>query len=63
MTIHTSFRQGHRVLVILTDGAHFVAKFKEAKSGRLIFLDHEDADLAGVRPATIYRGSNRREDD
>lgn len=53
--IHTAFRQGQRVLVILTDGSQFVARFKESKSGKLFFLDSRYVLLENVRSATIYR--------
>lgn len=57
--IHTAFRQGQRILVILTGGSSFVAKFKESKSRKLFFLDREYVDLAEVRSATIYRNRTR----
>ena len=55
MTLHTNFRQGQRVLVILTTGKQFVAKYKDSKSGKLFFSDHAYITLDRVRSATIWR--------
>lgn len=55
MTIHTSTYQGKRVFVKLKDGTSFVAKFKDSKSGRVMFIDHDPITTNDILSMTIFR--------
>lgn len=53
--MHTSTYKGKRVFVKLKDGTSFVAKFKDSKSGRIMFFDHEDVRTSDMTSFNIFR--------
>lgn len=53
--MHTSTNKGKRVFVKLKDGTSFVAKFKDKKSGRIMFFDHEDVLTDDMTSFNIFR--------
>lgn len=53
--IHTGFRTGKRVFVILKDGTKFQARYRETKSGRLFFFDRPPVSTDVLRSVTIAR--------
>ncbi len=52
---HTAVRRGKRVLVVMKDGNHFVAKFKDRKSRHIEFLDHDPVEKSEVRGISPYK--------
>lgn len=52
---HYSVKQGKRVLVLMKDGHHFVAKFKEHKGANVEFYDHETLRTGLIRTLSIYK--------
>lgn len=53
--MHTSTYKGKRVFVKLKDGTSFVAKFKDSKSGRIMFFDHADVATNQMTSFNIFR--------
>lgn len=53
--MHSSTYKGKRVFVILKDGSSFIAKFKDAKAGRIMFFDHDDVRTSKMRAMTINK--------
>lgn len=60
-TGHLSVRQGKRVLVLMADGRHFVAKFKEHKDKSVEFYDHKPASTKDIRTLSIYKEEKSNE--
>ncbi len=56
MTIHTDFRRGQKVRVILKDKSkpHIIGRFTQNRSGGIV-LDGHRIELAKVRSVTIER--------
>ena len=54
MTVHTWFRPGQRVMVILKDGRHIVSRFIEYKCKRFI-TRKGTYKTSDIRSTTIYR--------
>lgn len=57
---HTSVQQRKKVLVVMRDGNHFVAKFKEKKGRFIHFYDHDSIDTTELRTLTLYRNQERQ---
>ncbi len=53
--MHTSTYKGKRVFVKLKNGTSFVAKFKDKKSGRIMFFDHVDISTDDMTSFNIFR--------
>ena len=58
--MHTSTYKGKRVFVKLKDGSSFVAKFKDSKSGRIMFFDHDDVKTADMSSFNIFRHDRKQ---
>ncbi len=56
MTIHTDFRRGQKVRVILKDKSkpHIIGRFTQKRNGGIV-LDGYRIELANVRAVTIER--------
>ncbi len=52
---HTSARPGKRVLVLMRDGEHFVAKLKKVTDLSLSFEDHEKVSVKAIRSVVPYK--------
>ena len=55
MTIHSTYRKGQKVFVILKDGSSFVDKFVQKKSGTIHFEERGRVPIKDIRAATIYK--------
>lgn len=54
---HMNVKQGKRVLVLMRDGNHIIAKFKEHKGSFVEFFDREPIPTPLIRTLSIYKGS------
>jgi len=52
--IHTDFRKGIRLFIILRCGGYIVDRFVESKGGRII-TDNHSIEINKIRSATIKR--------
>lgn len=52
--IHSAFRQGTKIRIILKNGDQIIAKFKESKRNRLI-TDKGDFDFNDCRSVNYYK--------
>lgn len=59
--MHTSTYKGKRVFVKLKNGDSFVAKFKDSKSGRIMFFDHDDVKTRDMASFNIFRHDTKEE--
>ncbi|MFA5880236.1 MAG: hypothetical protein WC860_08745 [Candidatus Margulisiibacteriota bacterium] len=55
MTTHSSTYKGKRVYIVLKDGASFVDKFVDTKSGYVYTQEKGKLRKADIRTMTIYR--------
>ena len=55
MTIHSTYRKGQKVFVILKNGSSFVDKFVQKKSGTIQFEERGRVPIKDIRAATIYK--------
>ena len=55
MTIHSMFKKGQKVFVILRDGSNFVDRFVEKKNGTIIFEERGRVPIKDIRTSTIYK--------
>lgn len=54
---HLSAPRGRRVLVLMKDGSHFVARFhRNLGDGVIRFTDHDPVRTHHVRTLSFYRG-------
>lgn len=53
--IHSAFRQGTKIRIILKSGQQIIAKFKESKKNRLITLDKGDFDFNDLRSVNYFK--------
>jgi hypothetical protein len=42
------------------DGSRFIAKFKESKSGKLFFTDHDYVNKSDVRSTNVYKNETTK---
>lgn len=54
-TGHLSVQQGKRVLVLMRDGNHILAKFKQRKGRFIEFFDHESIRSNLIRTLSLYK--------
>lgn len=55
MTIHTTFRRGKKILIIMNDGEQIVDRYVEKKSGSIVVESRGEIRLSDVRACTIYK--------
>lgn len=60
-TGHLTVRSGKRVRVKMRDGTWFFARFKEKRTRKLEFFDHEPVDTKLIKGITIWKESYQRE--
>jgi hypothetical protein len=53
--VHTDFRRGQKVFVVMKDGTKFVDKYIEQKSKVIIFENSGRVSLRKIRSNTIFR--------
>ena len=58
--MHTSTYKGKKVFVKLKDGTSFVAKFKDSKSGRIMFFDHDDVATKEMTSFNIFKNKTTK---
>lgn len=56
-----SVQQGKRVLVVMRNGEHFVAKFKSSTDRLVEFFDHERMRTRDIRTLSIYQAGGNDE--
>lgn len=56
---HTSVQRGKRVLVVMVDGVHIVAKFKEHRDRWIFFYDRPKISTKSIRTLSLYRPTER----
>lgn len=62
MAVHTDFKRGQRIRVIMkasAGGKHIVAKYEEARSGFIVLDGDRRIRLSDVRATIIERGAAR----
>lgn len=53
--IHTSFYQGSRIRLIMTDGSVVIAKYKGHRKGKSIETDKGSFNVVDIRAANYYK--------
>lgn len=53
--IHSAFRQGTKIRIILKSGSQVIAKFRESKKNRLITLDKGEFDFRNLRSVNYFK--------
>lgn len=53
--IHSAFRQGTKIRIILKNGGQVIARFKESKKNRLITLDKGEFNFLDLRSVNYYK--------
>lgn len=56
---HTSVHPGKKVLVLMRNGDHFVAKFRRKVDRVIEFDDHGPVSTSKIRTLSIYKGKKR----
>lgn len=62
MPIHTNFKRGQRIRVIMKPsawGKHIIGKYQEALSGFIVLEGNRRIKLGDVRATIIERGGDR----
>lgn len=53
--IHSAFRQGTKIRIILRTGKQVIAKLRESKRNRLITLDKGEFDFNDLRSVNYFK--------
>lgn len=55
---HSSVQRGKRVLVLMKNGRHFVAKFKDNTDRTISFYDHDTILTKEIRTLSLYKAAS-----